>query len=184
MTMTEQQSRLTAYWERQLDKLDTRELRHAQRLPGWRNRRRRRTLTLVLGAGDLLLIAGAANFTVKADWVFGSLWFGGLVAGGTAFVLLRILTGRMSSGFSRLLDEREREWRHRVTYIGYQILSYLMVTGLIYSLVVADTEDGGVRGAMMLSALLVTGTTIPSIVLGWTLPDDDPEDFEEGDTHG
>ena len=49
----------------------------------------------------------------------------------------------MSGGFSRLLDEREREWRHRVTYIGYQSLSYLMVIALLYSLVIADTEDGG-----------------------------------------
>jgi hypothetical protein len=103
-----------------------------------------------------------------------------ILFGSSAFVLLRILTGRMSGGFSRLLDEREREWRHRVTYIGFQILSYLMIVAMIYGLVVADTEDGGVRGAMMLSALLVTGTTMPSIVLGWSLPDDDPEDFGEG----
>lgn len=26
-------------------------------------------------------------------------------------------------------------------------------------------------------------TTVPSILLGWTLPDDDPEDFEEGMAH-
>ncbi|WP_285476792.1 hypothetical protein [Amycolatopsis sp. NBRC 101858] len=51
---------------------------------------------------------------------------------------------------------------------------------MIYCVVVADTADGGFRGAMMLSALLVTGTTIPTIVLGWSLPDDDPEDFAEG----
>jgi hypothetical protein len=86
----------------------------------------------------------------------------------------------MSGSFSRLLDEREREWRHRVTYIGYQALSYLMLIAMFYSLFAAHTENGGVRGAMMLSALLVTGTTIPAVVLGWSLPDDDPEDFEEG----
>jgi hypothetical protein len=55
-----------------------------------------------------------------------------------------------------------------------------MLVALLYSLFIAGTEHGGVRGAMMLSALLVTGTTVPPIVLGWTLPDDDPEDFEEG----
>ena len=182
--MTEQPGRLAAYWERKLDKMDERELRHSRRLPGWRTRRRRRTLTAVLALADLGLIAGAAVFTTAGDWLFGILWLGGVLLGGGAFVLLRILTGRMSGGFSRLLDEREREWRHRVTYIGYQALAFLMVAALIYSLLIAHADEGGVRGAMMLSALLVTGTTIPTIVLGWSLPDDDPEDFEEGDAHG
>ncbi|WP_284742953.1 hypothetical protein [Amycolatopsis sp. RTGN1] len=152
--MTEQPGRLAAYWERKLDKMDEHELRHSRRLPGWRTRRRRRTLTAVLALADLGLIAGASVFTTESDWLFGVLWMGGVLLGGGAFVLLRILTGRMSGGFSRLLDEREREWRHRVTY-------------------------GGFRGVMMLSALLVNGT-IPTIVLGWSLPDDDPEDFAEG----
>lgn len=178
--MTEQQGRFGAYWERRLEKMDEREQRHARRLPGWRTRRRRRALTVVLSLADLGLIAGAAIFTSGNDWVYGTVWLAAVVVGGGSFVLLRILTGRMSGGFSRLLDEREREWRHRVTYVGFQILSYLMITAMIYGIVVADTEDGGFRGAMMLSALLVTGTTIPTIILGWSLPDDDPEDFEEG----
>ncbi|OXM65469.1 hypothetical protein [Amycolatopsis vastitatis] len=178
--MTEQQGRLTAYWERQLDKMDARELRHAKRLPGWRTRRHRRALAAILALADLGLAAGASVFGTGDDRLFGALWVGSTLVGGVAFVLLRILTGRMSGGFSRLLDEREREWRHRVTYVAFQILSYLMIVAMIYGVVVAHTEDGGFRGAVMLSALLVTGTTIPSIILGWSLPDDDPEDFEEG----
>ena len=178
--MTEQPGRLAAYWERQLDKMDERELRHSRRLPGWRTRRRRRALTAALALADLGLIAGAAVFTTAGDWLFGAVWVGSALLGGVSFLLLRILTGRMSGGFSRLLDEREREWRHRVTYIGFQVLSYLMIVAMIYSLLVAHAEGGGLRGAMMISALLVTGTTVPSLLLGWSLPDDDPEDFEEG----
>jgi hypothetical protein len=178
--MTEEPSRLASYWERRLEKMDARELRHSQRLPGWRDRRHRRALVAALVAADLGLIVSASIFTAGNDWRYGALWMGSILVGGSAFVLLRILTGRMSGGFSLLLDEREREWRHRVTYIAFQILSYLMIAAMIYSLLVADTEDGGYRGAMMMSALLVTGTTIPSMLLGWSLPDDDPEDFEEG----
>ena len=178
--MTDEPGRLAAYWERRLDKMDERELRHSRRLPGWRTRRRRRALTAVLALADLGLIVSASIFTTGNDWVYGALWTASVLVGGGTFLLLRILTGRMSGGFSRLLDEREREWRHRVTYVGFQILSYLMIGAMIYSLLVAHTEDGGVRGAIMLSALLVTGATMPSIVLGWSLPDDDPEDFEEG----
>ncbi|WP_410636893.1 hypothetical protein [Amycolatopsis sp. lyj-346] len=178
--MTEQPGRLAAYWERQLDKMEEAERKRARRLPGWRTRKHRRALAVVLVLADLTLVFGATWFETGPKWVFPACWLTGLVTGGFAFITLRVLTGRMSGSFSRLLDEREREWRHRVTYIGYQALSYLMLIAMLYSLFVAHTEDGGVRGAMMMSALLVTGTTIPAIVLGWSLPDDDPEDFEEG----
>jgi len=178
--MTEKSSRLAAYWERQLDKLDERELRRAKRLPGWRTRRHRRTLAVVLAVADVVYVAGAAVFAAGSTWLHLGLLASGFVVGGIAFTLLKILTGRMSGGFSRLLDEREREWRHRVTYIGYQTLVFLMLVALFYSLFIAHTEGGGVRGAMMLSALLAAGSTVPPIVLGWSLPDDDPEDFEEG----
>ncbi|WP_206785174.1 hypothetical protein [Amycolatopsis sp. MtRt-6] len=175
--MTEQPGRLAAYWERQLDKLEEAEQKRSRKLPGWRTRKHRRALVAVLVAADLALVAGAAQFKTEPRWLFPAFWLTGLVVGGFAFMTLRILTGRMSGGFSRLLDEREREWRHRVTYIGYQALSYLMLIAMLYGLLVAGSAE---RGAMMLSALLVTGTTIPAIVLGWSLPDDDPEDFEEG----
>jgi len=173
-------SKLTAYWERQLDKMDERQLRQDRQLPGWRTRKHRRALAAVVSAADLGLVTGAAIFTTGDDWLYGAVWVSSMLVGASAFVLLRILTGRMSGGFSRLLDEREREWRHRVTYLGFQILSYLMIVAMFYAMVVADLPEGGWRGAMMLSALLVTGTTIPTIILGWALPDDDPEDFEEG----
>src|SRR5437868_1332244 len=81
-----------------------RELRHARRLPTWRNRQRRRRLAAVVVLGDLALIAGAASFLLTATWLFFVLWFGGLVVGMGGFVLLRILTGRMTGSFSRLLD--------------------------------------------------------------------------------
>lgn len=178
--MTEQQGRLAAYWERRLDKLDERERRRARKLPGWRTRRRRRVLALVVAAGGAGLIVAAALFKTTPSWVFFLLWLGAFAVGGTGFVLLRILTGRISGGFSRLLDEREREWRHRITFIGYQVLVSLMIVAMFYAMAVADLPGGGWRGAMMLSALLATGATIPAIVLGWSLPDDDPEDFEEG----
>ncbi|MGW3997538.1 hypothetical protein ACWEF6_28970 [Amycolatopsis sp. NPDC004772] len=175
--MTEQPGRLAAYWERQLDKLEEAEQNRARKLPGWRTRKHRRTLVVVLVLADLALVAGASQFESQPKWAFPAFWLTGLVVGGCAFLTLRILTGRMCGSFSRLLDEREREWRHRVTYIGYQALSYLMLIAMLYGLFAAGTPE---RGAMMLSALLVTGTTIPAIVLGWSLPDDDPEDFEEG----
>ena len=178
--MTAKPSRLAAYWERQLDKLEEREVRRARKLPTWRTRARRRQLTTVVAAADVALIVAAATFKISPEWVFFTLWLGACVVGGAGFILLRILTGRMNSSFSRLLDEREREWRHRVTFIGYQVLVYLMIVAMFYTMAIANQPESGWRGVTMMAALLVTGSTVPSMVLGWSLPDDDPEDFEEG----
>jgi hypothetical protein len=178
--MTGKQSWLAARWDRQLDRLDAHERRRARQLPGWRDRRHRRPLAALVVAGDLLVIAGAAILPVVTPWVFNLFWFGGSILAGSGYWLLRILTGRMSNSFSRLLDEREREWRHRITFVAYQSLIYLMIVGLAYGIFVSQQPDGGFRVVIMMAALVVTGSTIQSIVLGWTLPDDDPEDFLEG----
>ncbi|RSM69961.1 hypothetical protein DL991_39005 [Amycolatopsis sp. WAC 01375] len=177
--MSEERGRLAAYWERQLERLDEIERKRALRLPTWRTRKRRRTLSVLVVTGDLILIAGAAFFQTGQEAVFFLGWFSGSILAGGAHYLLRILTGKMSGGFSLRLDEREREWRHRVTYVSYQVLVGLMMIAVLYSLVISGTENGGARGAMMACALLVTGTTLSGVILGWSLPDDDPEDFEE-----
>jgi hypothetical protein len=177
--MSEKQGRLAAYWERQRERWEEVERKRARRLPTWRTRKRRRMLSVFVLLGDLLLIVGATLFHRQPELLFVLAWFGGAVIAGLAQYLLRILTGKMSGGFSTWLDEREREWRHRVTFVSYQVLAVLMFISVLYSLIIAGTDHGGARGAMMTCALLVTGTTLSGVILGWTLPDDDPEDFEE-----
>ncbi|WP_414942298.1 hypothetical protein [Amycolatopsis sp. cmx-11-51] len=176
--MSEKRGRLAASWERQLERLEERERKRALRLPTWRTRKRRRTLSVFVVAGDLVLIAGAALFETRYTLAYFLCWFGGCVVAGGAQYLLRILTGKMSGGFSLRLDEREREWRHRATFVSYQVLVGLMIVAVLYGLLVSGTEHGGARGAMMGCALLITGTTLSAVILGWALPDDDPEDFE------
>lgn len=177
--MTEKQGRLAAYWERQLERFEELEHKRARKLPNWRTRRRRRTLSALVVFGNLVVITAAAIHGTEQDVAFFLLWFGGVLIAGTAHYLLRILTGKMSGGFSLRLDEREREWRHRITYVSYQILVGLMMIAMVYALAVAGTEESGMRIALMLIALLLTGTTASATILGWTLPDDDPEDFDE-----
>ncbi|MFC3452274.1 hypothetical protein [Amycolatopsis speibonae] len=177
--MSEERGRLATYWERQQERWEELERKRALRLPSWRTRKRRRTLSVFVVAGDLVLITGAAFFHAGPAVAFFVLWFGGSIVAGGAHYLLRILTGKMSNGFSIRLDEREREWRHRATFISYQVLVALMLVAVFYGLLVSGTEDGGARGAMMGCALLVTGTTLSGVILGWSLPDDDPEDFDE-----
>jgi hypothetical protein len=178
--MTTIRGRLAAFWERQLDKAEEQEAKRALKLPTWRTQQRRRQLVRVTFAGDLVLIGAAATISFVPLWLFPVLWVVGFVIIGAGFVPQRIVTGKMSDSFSRVLDEREREWRHRTTFLAYQVMVYLMLIALFYGLAMMRQPDGAVRGVTMLAALLVTGSTLPSMILGWTLPDDDPEDFLDG----
>ncbi len=176
--MSEKQGWLATRWERHLERFDEVERKRARKLPTWRTRKRRRTLSALVVLGNLMLIAGATFFVREQGPFFTGLWFGGAVITGSAHWLLRVLTGKMSGGFSLRLDEREREMRHRVTYVSYQILVTMMMIGMVYAIFISRTEDAGFRIAIMLTALLLTGTTSAAAILGWTLPDDDPEDYE------
>ncbi|GAB2956761.1 hypothetical protein LWP59_35305 [Amycolatopsis acidiphila] len=167
---------LEKHRKRFLDHLEERERRRAGKLQSWRTRRHRRRLTVALAVANLLMVVGALFLRQGVlDWFF-VLWFGGYLIWMVPFALLRILTGKMSSSFSALLDEREREWRHRVSYVGYQVLIVLMVLAMCYLLAIARQPHAAERGAVMLSALLMVGSSVPALVLGWALPDDLPEE--------
>lgn len=45
-----------------------------------------------------------------------------------------------------------------------------------FLLAIARQPDAAQRGAIMMSALLMLGSSVPTIALGWTLPDDIPEE--------
>ncbi|UJW34910.1 hypothetical protein L3Q67_14725 [Saccharothrix sp. AJ9571] len=180
--MTSLRERVDAVQTRRLEAQDRRERARALQLRHWRTRRHRRRFAALVLAGDLILIAAALVARQETAAVFAALWFGGLVLWLVSFTVLRVLSGRMSTAFSALLDEREREWRHRVNYAGYQTFSVLSLIGFGYLVLIADTADAGLRGAMMLAALMVAGLSVPTLALAWSLPDDDPEDFIEPGT--
>jgi hypothetical protein len=180
--MTTKRGRLAAYWERQLDRAEEQEAKRAVKLRAWRTRRRRHQLVGLTATGNLILIVAAATVTLGPIWLFMAGWGVGFAICLAGFIPQRIVTGKMSDSFSRLLDEREREWRHRTTFLAYHVMIYLMAIVLVYEMAINRQPDGAIRGATMLAALMVTGGTLPSMILGWTLPDDDPEDFlEPGD---
>jgi hypothetical protein len=123
-------------WHAHLARFQERERRRARRLPGWRTRRHRRSLALVVLAGTL----------------------------------------------SGILDEREREPGHRATCIGFQVLVYPMLAAMFYTVAIAEQHDAGFRAVFMMSVLLILGSSMPTIIVGWQLPDDDPEDLADFDT--
>ena len=145
-------------------------------------RHRRRTLADIVVVGHLLMIAGAVLFKqptlVLSVWLTGS----GLIVGVGGAVVLRKLTGRVTTASSEL-DERETELRNRAHHTGFQLLSSLVLIDLLYGLYAAAQPDSGSLAAAMTAALFLLGTSTPALVLAWTLPDDDPEDFAEEGVH-
>lgn len=166
-------------WEAYLERMDRREQRRAMRLTSWRTRRHRRAAVVVAIAGNVAMIVGAAVFSPSLIWTFFWLWFGGFVVWIAAWMVLRVLVGKLVTAFSPLLDERERELRHRVTYLGFQVFGILIVFAIGYALLVDGSPEAGSQAGLMLAALSMLGSLSPTLILGWTLPDDDPDDLTE-----
>lgn len=174
----------SASWDSQLERMKANQLKNAKRFSAWHTRRHRRGLAPVLLLGVAVMTIGAVCLGNKNPWIFLGLWVGGFLIGTTARVLLHTLTGTMNIGISALLDEREREWRHRVTYIGFQVLCCLMLIPMLYTMAISNQPDAAMRGAMMMAATLVLGSTVPTIVLAWSLPDADREDLADEGAEG
>jgi hypothetical protein len=122
------------------------------------------------------MITGAVLRRKDGIAVLSTHWFDGYVVWLVSFALLRVLTGKMPRSFSVPLDERERGWRHRVSYLVYQVLTVLMLAETGYLLAIDRRQEAALHGAIMVGGLLVLGCPVPTIILGWALPDDDPED--------
>lgn len=179
--MTPLRQRLEQAWAHQLARSEERERRRARRLPTWRTRKHRSVLATVMLLGCLLMITASTSVAAVAGDPRFTLWFPGFGAYLVAAGLLRTLTGKFC-GFMPLLDEREREWRHRVTSIGFIVMVVLMLLGMFYYRVfLAGDENAGEATTLMIGALTVLGASTPLMLLGWTLPDDYPEDVEERD---
>lgn len=170
-----------ARWDGALERMDEQERRRTRRLPGWRTRRRRRMVASLCAVGLASMIAGTLTMFLEDDVPFLVLWFGGYVLWFVTIFLLRTLTGKMSTAFSTLLDERERQWRHRVNQVGYHALVYLMALSFVYMVIIGGQPDAAVRGAMFMASMLGVGISLPTLLLGWLIPDDDPEDFSDPD---
>lgn len=179
-------ARFGGAWHAHLARFQERERGRARRLPGWRTRRHRRSLALVVLAGTLLTTVATVTMSEPRHWTFLALWFAGFAvwtAVWTAgWTLLRVLTGKTAGALSGILDEREREPGHRATCIGFQVLVYPMLAAMFYTVAIAEQHDAGFLAVFMMSVLLILGSSMPTIIVGWQLPDDDPDDLADFDT--
>jgi len=170
-------ARLRDIWQKQLAQHEVREAELARTVPRWRTRRHRRALVLTLAVATLPLIVGALVIGSLSVWTFLWLWGGGFVTYLSAFIALRVLTGKIVIGFSSQLDERERDLRNRATFRGFQINVVLLVLSTICMRFMANGPAGEEGAYSLLSIVIILSCSTPTIILGWTLPDDDPEDI-------
>ncbi len=149
----------------------------ARWLPAWRTRSRRRGLAALWTVGPLSLIA----MTLSLEWgnpVLPWIYVPILCSWFPLWMLLRVLTAATAESSTALLDERERQLRDRLGRTAFQVLiacDFLIVLYL-------SQDDAGSLTASKASVLLVCSillaSAVPTALLAWRMPDDDPEDFE------
>lgn len=133
-----------------------------------------------LAAGMALLLTGMLVFALTSDgnafthtpWVVGlCLW---LLLWGA----LRSLTRAVAESPADGLDERERDVRNRVGYIGYQFAVASGMAVVLMLVVFQNHEPVLDRAPGVLTTLMLAASALPTVILGWARPD---EEFEDGD---
>jgi hypothetical protein len=97
------------------------------------------------------------------------------------WVALQIVSGRRGDAPEAALDEYEIQQRNSARSIGLTITQYLMLIPIFYLIFGAAITDGtdtdmAYAGGLMATTVLVIGGCMPSMILGWTKRDPDPED--------
>jgi hypothetical protein len=130
------------------------------RLPGWRTRRVRRP-------------------------AFDNFAFFGAMAGITVLLqsLTKLLTNNINGRTARLLDERELALRGRYGYVGFLVAVWSMVIAAVVLGVTPIKALPYGPFALLISLVALVGN-VPSALLAWQLPDDEPDPIAEGEHRG
>jgi hypothetical protein len=156
--------------------------RYGHRFRGLRNRRSARRLIVALGTAVVCVIASAIGtfFTMWAALPFVVLIFIALVP---LVYVLRAVTQNVSDAPASALDELELASRNAARSIAYTALWVLMFIPYLVLIILSGGGDNSVGGqviygsALLLIVLVAGATCIPVCLVGWWLPDPDPEDF-------
>lgn len=156
--------------------------RYGHRFPRLRNRRSARKLVVALVISVILVIASAIV-------MFFTMWAAPAFIVLISFVMLplvyvlRAVTRNVSDAPASALDEFELASRNAARSIAYTALWVSMFVPYLVLIILSGGGDNSVDGQVIygsavLLIVLVTGATcIPTCLIGWWLPDPDPEDF-------
>lgn len=165
-------------WDRAQQRGEQRRRRMARQLPRWRTRARRRTLVVTWLLIPLVMIV----MSVALSWthVYMAMVFLAVLASWYPFwLVLRVLTTASAEAVAACLDERERAVRNKLGYVAFNVL--ITANMLIVFYISANDGDPiiGVRIMFLLVSCVLLSVSVPTALLAWRMPDDDPEDLDD-----
>ena len=175
---------MTTFWDRYREQQGIVAKLSAGWQPSWRNRRVRRPIALAwlaCGLGSLAIspFAGAGPDETSAFGTWGVL----LAVTGLFQLLNKLLTNNIGERTARLLDERELALRGRYGYVGFLVAVWSMVIAA-FVLALTPIKDLPYGPFVLLISLMALASNVPTGLLAWQLPDDEPDPIAEGDSRG
>lgn len=138
----------------------------------------RRARPLRRGAVALGVIAWIASTTTalviedaRSSWP----WWTAFVILMAAWVGARYLTGDITEGGADRLDERELELKYRLSYTGFICVSVAGAVMAVYLVVAERNPELMMRAATLLVTLIAGAASTPTMILCWTLEDQDDD---------
>lgn len=139
--------------------------------PAWRTRRRRRALAV------LTVLVVVANLVVAHLSFQQYLPLIGIVVGTLGFVALRVLTRGVADQSDGMLDEHDRALRDKVVRWSFVVAPVALILIAVYAGITQLMPDLSDRITNLAIIAAWASVGIPTLVLGWILPDDNPEDL-------
>ncbi|MBY6685271.1 hypothetical protein HQ305_10810 [Rhodococcus sp. BP-149] len=161
------------------------EARYAHYLPGWRTRSRRRLLVWILVASLVALVASSVFILVGPEWA-PLTWLPGAIVMCVSWTTLQIVTGRRSDAPADALDEWDLQRRNAARSIGFSITQGVVTVpalALVWATTFIDDPRLALGGGFIILSGLIAGSCSPGIILAWTAPIDDPDEFPTLPSH-
>jgi peptidoglycan/LPS O-acetylase OafA/YrhL len=150
-------------------------------LPGWRYRRHRRLAVSAWLVGTVGLLA-LSPFAATPTLAF-PVWMGLFAITTVLQMVNKALTNNIGERSARLLDERELALRGRCSYVGFLVAVWgMVIAGTVLTLTPLRNLPYG--PFVLLMSLVMLASSTPTALLGWQLPDDEPDPIAEGDRRG
>ncbi len=156
-------------------------VRTAGWLLSWRTRQRRQILVAVFGAVLLFALVAAVLPVAGGDDL--AVWTGlgypaTILVALALWMVLRVVTSHVADLSRHVLDEREVALRQMSRSAGFVVTLWLAFVVLVYLIVLTSVDrtpgfDAVLTAQLLLSFTVFTGACTPTVVLAWSMPDEE-----------